>query len=203
MSCLESATLRIAVAETSPIIRMGITACLSKIQTPRMNIMEANDYSDLIECVTAKRADIAIVNPTFCGTFDPVALRRRGKEGIKIIALATVTPDQRVARLYDGHIAITDDLETINRILNDFASEEQNIDNSHASDILSEREKEIVANVVRGHTNQEIADKLFISVFTVTTHRRNIARKLDIHSATGLTIYAIVNGIVKLDEIKL
>lgn len=68
---------------------------------------------------------------------------------------------------------------------------------------LSEREKEIVACIVRGLTNKEIAARLFISVNTVLTHRKNISRKLDIHSASGLTIYAIVNGIVNLDDVKL
>ena len=67
---------------------------------------------------------------------------------------------------------------------------------------LSTREKEIVSLVVKGLTNQEIADKLYLSVHTVMTHRRNIARKLQIHSATGLTIYAIVNNIVDLSEVK-
>lgn len=68
---------------------------------------------------------------------------------------------------------------------------------------LSDREKEIVACIVRGLTNKEIAARLFISVNTVLTHRKNISRKLDIHSASGLTIYAIVNGIVKLEDVKL
>lgn len=72
-----------------------------------------------------------------------------------------------------------------------------------APESLSEREKEIVACIVRGMTNKEVAAKLFISVNTVLTHRKNISRKLDIHSVSGLTIYAIVNGIVKLDEVKL
>lgn len=67
---------------------------------------------------------------------------------------------------------------------------------------LSQREKEIVALVVKGLTNKDIAEKLYISPHTVITHRRNIARKLDIHSATGLTIYAIVNSLVNLDEIR-
>ena len=57
--------------------------------------------------------------------------------------------------------------------------------------------------MVKGLTNKEIADALFISVHTVITHRRNIARKLEIHSATGLTIYAIMNHIVDLSEIKI
>ena len=68
---------------------------------------------------------------------------------------------------------------------------------------LTEREKEIIKCVVKGCTNKEIADKLFISINTVTTHRRNIAKKLDIHSPSGLTIYAIVNKLVDIKEIKL
>jgi len=74
--------------------------------------------------------------------------------------------------------------------------------NGDTSEILSDREKEIVVYVVKGLTNKEIADKLFLSINTVTTHRRNIARKLDIHSSSGLTIYAIVNKLVQLDEIQ-
>lgn len=68
--------------------------------------------------------------------------------------------------------------------------------------ILSAREREIVALAVRGLKNKEIADKLFISVHTVLTHRKNISHKLDIHSVSGLTIYAIVNGIVNLDDLE-
>lgn len=68
---------------------------------------------------------------------------------------------------------------------------------------LSEREKEVVVEVVKGLSNKEIAENMFISVNTVMTHRRNISKKLNIHSPAGLTIYAIVNGLVKLDEIEL
>jgi len=68
---------------------------------------------------------------------------------------------------------------------------------------LSEREKEIVICVAKGWANKEIADKLCLSVNTVTTHRRNIARKLNIHSPAGITIYAIVNKLVSLEEVSL
>ena len=70
-------------------------------------------------------------------------------------------------------------------------------------DGLSDREREVVTFVVRGLSNKEIAAKMFISVNTVMTHRRNISRKLQIHSPAGLTIYAIVNGLINLDEVKL
>ncbi len=63
---------------------------------------------------------------------------------------------------------------------------------------LSEREKEVLRHVVKGLSNKEIAEALFISVHTVISHRKNITRKLNIHSAAGLTIYAIVNGLADL-----
>lgn len=64
---------------------------------------------------------------------------------------------------------------------------------------LSDREKDVLIGVVQGFTNKEIASKLFIAPNTVITHRRNIARKLQIHSVAGLTIYAIVNKLVELE----
>ena len=71
------------------------------------------------------------------------------------------------------------------------------------ADALSDREKEVIISLVQGMSNKEIADHLFISVNTVITHRRNIARKLQIHSPAGLTIYAIINGLVDISSVKL
>ena len=71
------------------------------------------------------------------------------------------------------------------------------------SEQLSEREKDVVICIVQGMSNKEVADHLFISVNTVITHRRNIARKLQIHSPAGLTIYAIVNNLVDISSVKL
>ena len=70
-------------------------------------------------------------------------------------------------------------------------------------DALSEREKDVVVSLVQGMSNKEIADHLCISINTVITHRRNIARKLQIHSAAGLTIYAIVNQLVDISSVRL
>ena len=68
---------------------------------------------------------------------------------------------------------------------------------------LSDREKDVIIGVVQGLLNKEIADRLCISVNTVITHRRNIAKKMQIHSPAGLTIYAIVNGLVDITSVKL
>ncbi|MBQ2491903.1 MAG: helix-turn-helix transcriptional regulator [Bacteroidales bacterium] len=71
----------------------------------------------------------------------------------------------------------------------------------HASS-LSEREKDIVAEVAKGLTNKEIADKLNLSIHTVTTHRKNISRKTGINSISGITVYAIINKLVDLNDLK-
>lgn len=74
---------------------------------------------------------------------------------------------------------------------------------SEQGEILSEREKEVIIALVQGMSNKEIANHLFISTNTVLTHRRNIARKLQIHSPAGLTVYAIVNNLIDISAVKL
>lgn len=68
---------------------------------------------------------------------------------------------------------------------------------------LSDREKEVIVSLVEGMSNKEIADHLFISLNTVQTHRKNIARKLRIHSLAGLTIYAIINDLVDISSVRI
>lgn len=75
--------------------------------------------------------------------------------------------------------------------------------NQEGADALGEREKDVIVALVQGMSNKEIAEHLCISVNTVITHRRNIARKLQIHSPAGLTIYAIVNNLVDISAVKL
>ena len=77
------------------------------------------------------------------------------------------------------------------------------INSTENTDTLSDREKDVVIGVVQGLTNKEIAEKLFIAPNTVITHRRNIARKLQIHSTAGLTIYAIVNQLIDISSVEL
>jgi len=66
---------------------------------------------------------------------------------------------------------------------------------------LSEREKSILRFVALGYTNKEIAEKLFISMHTVITHRKNITRKLGIKTVSGLTVYAILNQLIDMNNV--
>lgn len=69
------------------------------------------------------------------------------------------------------------------------------------SDILTQREKTIVRLVSLGLTNRQIAQQLYLSTHTVITHRKNISSKLGIKSVSGLTVYAIVNNIITIEEV--
>ena len=68
---------------------------------------------------------------------------------------------------------------------------------------LSSREVDVLQLIVKGITNKEIADKLNISLNTVLTHRKNITAKLGIKTVSGLTFYAIMNGIISGGDIEL
>lgn len=73
--------------------------------------------------------------------------------------------------------------------------------NSDEVSLLSQREKEVLALLVKGYINKEIADKLNISLTTVIFHRNNISEKLKTRSLGRLTIYAVLNNIVSLSDI--
>lgn len=73
---------------------------------------------------------------------------------------------------------------------------------TNTGDVLSDREKDVVVSLVQGMTNKEIANHLCIAANTVITHRRNIARKLQIHTPAGLTIYAIANKLVDISTVE-
>lgn len=73
--------------------------------------------------------------------------------------------------------------------------------NGHEGEELTQREKDVLKLVALGHTNKDIGEKLFISVHTVISHRKNITEKLGIKSISGLTVYAILNKLIDPDLI--
>ena len=194
---------RIAIAETSVIIRGGLTAALKRLPNVKVQPIELLSIEALHDCVRTQCPDMLIVNPAFGDYFDIGKFREEtsGKK-IRVIALVTSFVDASLLSKYDESISIFDDLERLSKKISgllNVPSEEEDLENQ---DALSQREKEIVICVVKGMTNKEIAEKLFLSIHTVITHRRNISKKLQIHSAAGLTIYAIVNKLVTLNDVK-
>ncbi|MDA3890506.1 MAG: LuxR C-terminal-related transcriptional regulator [Salinivirgaceae bacterium] len=98
-------------------------------------------------------------------------------------------------------IFINDPSIDIIRKIKQIAEKKEEGANSMAD--LSEREKDVLVQVALGLTNKEIAEKLFISIHTVITHRKHITDKLGIKSISGLTVYAILNKLIDTENIDL
>lgn len=195
--------IRIAIAETSVIVRGGLTAALKRLPNVKVQPIELLSMEALHDCVRTQCPDMLVVNPAFGDYFDVSKFKEEtaGKR-IHLIALVTSFVDAALLSKYDETVSIFDDLEMLSKKiagLTNVAVEEEELD---SQDTLSQREREIVICVVKGMTNKEIAENLFLSIHTVITHRRNISKKLQIHSAAGLTIYAIVNKLVALSDVK-
>lgn len=203
-------TLRIAVAETSVIVRSGVVAVLKRLPGIQVRPVEVASPDALENCLHIDTPDILLVNPTFGGWFNVSEFRTDTiHASVKCIALNCNITDTSILQAYDESITLYEDVESLQQkilrvaIPADTDDEDEKNLPLQETEQLSQREKEIVICVVKGMTNKEIADRLFLSIHTVNTHRRNIARKLEIHSAAGLTIYAIVNKLVELSEVKL
>jgi regulator of cell morphogenesis and NO signaling len=98
---------------------------------------------------------------------------------------------------FADHCAIEDDI--LRPALTNHRSRKSKAVKEQETEELSDRERDVLVQVVHGLSNKEIADVLCISTHTVISHRKNIARKLNIHSTAGLTIYAIVNKLVDIN----
>lgn len=191
----------LAVAETSYIIRKGLVYALSQLPFVA-KVVELKELDDLAYQLNILEPDAIIINPMLLSH----GLKQDPKQQLKInkktslIALVYNLIDEQFYRSYDGIIRINDTEAQISEVLSKCLEENKN---TPEQDDLSDREKDILTSVVKGMSNKEIADHHSISIHTVITHRRNIGRKLGIHSVSGLTVYAILNKLVDIKEITL
>jgi len=197
-----STAIHIAIAEPSLIIRSGVITVLRRLSTLDIRIVEAGDLSRLCETLRQTHPEILIINPSLLPVLPVERIREASATPrLKCIVLRSALTGDAATEGCDGEISLMDSAEQIKeKLLRVHTADRTEEDES--SEQLSAREKEIIVGVVRGLTNKQIAEQLFISPHTVITHRRNIASKLQIHSAAGLTIYAIVNHLVELNDIK-
>ncbi|MGL4518741.1 MAG: response regulator transcription factor [Phocaeicola sp.] len=197
-------TIQIAVADSSVIVRSGLISILKHLPDLSVSPIEITSLTGLNQCMVAHRPQVLVINPLFGGWFNADEFKGKSDySSIKVVSLQSVVTDSNLLKGYDEHIQLYDDLDLINSKMVELLRTEEEEEPEPTQDTLSQREKEIVCCVVRGMTNKEIAEQLFLSIHTVITHRRNIARKLQIHSPAGLTIYAIVNKLVELSEVKM
>jgi DNA-binding NarL/FixJ family response regulator len=191
--------VKIVIIEPSIIIRSGILLVLHRLNNISMDVFEIADVEQLKSSLNWQKPDIVIINPSISSIFSLNQIKKAAANAqLKCIALQNSLSDNNVLKIYDETISIYDSAEQINEKLTKLITEPED-EKRHES--LTLREKEIIVCVIKGMTNKQIADKLYLSLHTVISHRRNIATKLQIHSTAGLTIYAIVNKLVELNDI--
>jgi len=194
------ANLLIALSDSRT--QEALATLIGREKGAEVTVHTLRDPFTLVRTIRSLRPDIVIVSCNVCSPPLIETLRTMADlpETRFILYCDTIT-DELLAERCEGHLSAEEsDKEVIDLISALLTAEEGE---REVVGELTPRERDIVIGVVKGMTNKEIADKLFISINTVTTHRRNIVKKLDIHSASGLTVYAIMNKLVSLEEIKI
>jgi len=185
------------VVEPSLLIREGLKTVLSQLGLAFR--MEETDTKvrDFARLISKTAANIVIVNPSLLPA--DFVINRVGSQTVFIGLLSqgsepTGQFDYVIDYCYSRH-EILEVLEEALKKAGFSKSKDESVS-------LSERETEILKWVSLGLTNNEISEKLFISTHTVMTHRKNITRKLSIKTVSGLTVYAILIGLIKPEELK-
>lgn len=186
--------------EPSQIIFEGLSNIFSKSEQ-YLKLYRIDNLDEIQNLTTKEKIDIVIINPS--------QIQNKDKEFISIkkntadlcwVALVYTFFNQQQLSLFDKIIHITDSPETIINILNKLNDSNTQTANNNEHEQLSDRELDVLKLLVAGLSNKEIADKLFISVHTVVSHRKNISQKTGIKSQSGLTIYAISNKIIHIEN---
>lgn len=193
---MDKSRINIAVLEPSQIIVEGFSNILMKLKK-NFYIFRFSDLEELRNSTVKDHFQIVVINPSI--------IQNRIADFIKLknsyphilwIALVYSFFDEEVIRRFDDTFPVTATPDQIARKLGQMNTA---TDKNQQED-LTEREIEVLSQLVKGLSNKEIADKLNISIHTVISHRKNITEKTGIKSLSGLTIYAITKKIIPLDN---
>ena len=206
--------IKIIIADDHSIIRDGLKAMLEKNAALKV-VGEAANGKELIELIGKIPCDVICTDismPVMDGIEATKYLTKKFPK-IKIVCLSIHEQIDYIKKMIDagavGYIfkdAPKEELEMaiktvyagkkyFNQKLFDIllSSEKSGLDNET---VLSDRENEILKLISEEYTNLEIAEKLFISVRTVDTHRQNLLQKLNVKNTAGLVKYAIKSGLL-------
>jgi len=212
---------RIVIAEDHQILRDGLKAILNASEDLKV-VGEAADGLEAIRRIHELSPDLALLDlsmPRMDGLSVMKEIHNRNPE-TKIVALTMHKDEEYVLEAFrsgangyciksSGHnellVAIRAVLsgktyvspEISDKVLEGYLETKKRMKKKSSWDTLTQREREVLKMVGEGYRNKEIADYLCISVKTVEKHRANIMQKLDLHSASALTAYAIEKGLVE------
>ncbi|MCK4738742.1 MAG: response regulator transcription factor [Deltaproteobacteria bacterium] len=212
--------IRIFLADDFSLIRNGLRAILTR--NPEYKIVgEAGDGVSAVSGVQKALPDMVLMDismPTLDGIAATKLILKDNPE-IKVIILSMHTEHEYAIEAFRagarGYVlksaAAHDIMDSIERVqtgeryaspeiaellLSGYFDAMNHSDETNDMENLTSREKEVLRLIALGNKNKDIADKLFISLSTVKTHRVNLMRKLDIHNITGLIKFALAKGII-------
>ncbi len=195
--------IKIIIASNSFVILKGLDFILREIDDFEI-IWRNADEPDLITFLHQTDADFVFLSDSMISDreMSEYRLKFTTNRYPKFIFTSERPNNQILAEFYSDSMSLQGNRNEISkritRIIETYLPKKRN---DQKSSELSEREKNIVRHIALGYTNKEIGEKLFISVHTVIAHRKNITQKLEIKTVSGLTVYAILNNIVTMEEI--
>jgi DNA-binding NarL/FixJ family response regulator len=218
---MKTTNTSIVIADSSTVGRLGLNAIINQMEG--FNVVgEAENSEDVISLINSESPSLVIIDFLSDG-FDIETVMKIKRKFPKIYLLA-ITPLQNGNTLInasragiDSYIKKSCDMPEVidaiqstsngtsfycGRILEKIKkesidiSEMNNVDLTCDAVALSRREKEILTLIAEGLTNSKIAEMLFLSSHTITTHRKNIMSKLGVKNTAGIVMYAVKSGIV-------
>ena len=193
---------KIIIVEPSPIVSAGLASFFDDIK--QVSIVSQLDRIDRMEeKLAAYNPDILIINPLLIAydTNEQFLKICRDFSNVIPVALLTSYVDAGILKQFKDVIEINDSKQKVVTKIFNLLNDNKLSQDKPESVELSNRETDVLVALVKGMTNKEISDKLFISIHTVITHRKNIIRKTGIKSVSGLTVYALLNNLVDETEI--
>lgn len=216
-----STPLKVALVDDHAIVRRGLQSFLSA--SPDVTVVgSAPSGEALLAEVETWLPDVVVMDMYMPGGMDGVEATRRLRDitpHTQVVVLTAHTDDERVIAALRagavGYIRKESDPALLLEAIRAASVGQSVIDPSVAGALLrdmspvrfpagadlTEREREILLELAHGRTNKEIAAKLFIGEETVKTHVGNVLSKLHLRHRHQAIVYALKNGLVRLDEI--
>ena len=204
--------IKIIVVDDHPMVIEGMKAMLNQIRYVELCATASNAY-EAMEKVKENQPDLVITDinmPEISGV-ELTSKLKKEFPNLKIIGMSTFNERSYISQMIqngaDGFLvksASKEEIETaISSVLDGkmYLSSDAGISNSEQKQLknqptLTRREKEILTLISEGFTNPQIAEKLFISLYTVETHRKNLLSKFNTNNTASLIKIAATNGLL-------
>lgn len=192
----------IVLLEPSAIIQQGLIKLVTE-REPGFIFHVINDIQGISSLSNKFDPAIVIVAANIAQNYyRQISVLRKEMAQTKWVVLLYQYLNPSVAQQFDDYISIDHTPDDILAILNHVIMVGSESGSNNKSDTLSEREIDVLKLLVTGFSGKEIADRLNISINTVTSHRKNISQKTGIKSLAGLTIYAVTNHVVTMASLQ-